>query len=356
MEVDFLIIGQGLAGTLLAFDLLDRGKKVLIVSDPSLPCASHIAAGLYNPVTGNKLVKTWKADVLFVELETYYRKLENLLEAKFLHATGIYRPFASMEEQNDWMAKSADPSFSSFVNKVVSHSHSSGLIHDPFGGVYLKTAGFVNTHIFLNAAKKYFKAKGCLVEELFLEDNLSLLGRGISYKKVSAGGIVLANGLGTTLGSLFSWLPFHPLKGEILEVSTNLQEEMVFNRGCFMLPTENGLWKVGSTYNWRQPDYEPSAQGKNELLEKLNHLFKSDVEVVAHKAGIRPSTVDRRPLVGRHPKHRQVIIFNGLGTKGVSLGPYFASELGAHLVNQCPLSKEVDIERYFSLYFERIAE
>jgi len=355
MEVDFLIIGQGLAGTLLAFDLLDRGKRVLVVSDPSLPCASRVAAGLYNPVTGNKLVKTWKADALFPELETYYRKLENLLEAKFLHTTGIYRPFASLEEQNDWMAKSADPSFSGFVNKVVSSSHNSGLFHDPFGGVYLKTAGFVNTNIFLNAAKKYLNDKGCLIEELFLEGNLTLLRGSISYKEISAGSVVLANGLGAAQVSLFSWLPFHPLKGEILEVKTNLREEMVFNRGCFMLPTEEGLWKVGSTYNWRQPDYEPSVQGKNELLEKLNHLFKSDVEIVVHRAGIRPSTADRRPLVGRHPKHRQVVIFNGLGTKGVSLGPYFASELGNYLVNQCPLSKDVDIERYFSLYFERIA-
>jgi len=355
MEVEFLIVGQGLAGTLLAFDLMSRGKKIMIISDPKQPCASRVAAGLYNPITGNKLVKTWKAEVLFSGLEAYYQQLEQLLLTKFLHTTGIYRPFTSLMEQNDWMAKSADPSFKDFVGQVASCSHESAMFNDPFGGVYLKNAGFLDTNVFLDSAKKYFHAKGCLAEELFLEEKVNLEAEGVVYGKINAYKLVLCNGLGAQKTSLFGWLPFHALKGEILEIKANLKAQMVFNRGCFMLPTTGGTWKVGSTYNWRQPDHIPSEEGKKELLQKLNQLYKGGVEIQNHLSGVRPSTADRRPLLGAHPEHPAVAIFNGLGTKGVSLGPHFAAEMARYLVSGEPLSKEVDIERYFSLYFERIA-
>ncbi|WP_416867221.1 MAG: NAD(P)/FAD-dependent oxidoreductase [Imperialibacter sp.] len=353
MEVDFLIIGQGLAGTTLAFELLGKGKKVMVMADSKQPCASKVAAGLYNPITGNRLVKTWKADSLFDIVESYYQSLESMLDVKFVHPIGIYRPFTSIDEQNDWMAKSADPQFSAYVVKVTSQPHDSQLFHDPYGGVHLRKAGFIDTTIFLEASKKYLQAKGCFTEEMFHEDNLSITNTGISYKDLKAGNLVLAQGVGAQRGNLFSWLPLHELKGEILEVSTSLGSNTIFNRGCFMLPAGNERWRVGSTYNWRQPDYLPTEQGKKEILEKLNHLYKGNVELTNHMVGIRPSTKDRRPFLGKHPAHENIHIFNGLGTKGVSLSPFFAREMADYLVGQKPLSREVSIERYFSLYFER---
>lgn len=353
MEVDFLITGQGLAGTTLAMELLGRGKKIVVMASASEPCASKIAAGLYNPITGNRLVKTWKADSLFETLEPYYRSLEIQLEASFLHPIGIYRPFTSTDEQNDWMAKSTDPGFEPFVSKVNAQPHASHLIHDPFGGVDLQNAGFIDSNVFLTAAKKYLESKGCFIEEMFHEDKLSIGKERIGYGQIEAKHFVDCRGVGSLDGPLFSWLPLHPLKGEILEVSANLEPSKVFNRGCFMLPGKAGKWKVGSTYNWREPNYLPTDAGKEEILRKLNHLYKGDVEVVGHMVGVRPSTKDRRPLLGRHPEHENVLIFNGMGTKGVSLSPFFAMELVDYLIDQKPLSKEVSIERYFSLYFER---
>ncbi len=353
MEVDFLIVGQGLAGTTLAFELLGKNKTVMVLADHSQPSASKIAAGLYNPITGNRLVKTWKADALFELVEPYYQEKEVLLNAKFVHPIGIYRPFTTLDEQNDWMAKSAEPQYAGFIDKVGGNPHSSHLFHDPFGGVYLKKAGFVDTGIFLEASKKYLIAKGCFVEEVFLEENLLVEKTGITYKGIQARELILAQGIGATDGDLFSWLPLHALKGEILEVATVLEDKTVFNRGCFMLPTGSGKWKVGSTYNWRQPNYQPTEEAKIEILEKLNHLYKGTVDVTNHLVGIRPSTKDRRPFLGRHPAHENVHVFNGLGTKGVSLSPFFAREMVDHLIDRKPISREVDIERYFSLYFER---
>ena len=56
MKVDYLIIGQGLAGSLLAWELIQRRCSVVVV-DNGNENASQIAAGLINPITGMRFVK-----------------------------------------------------------------------------------------------------------------------------------------------------------------------------------------------------------------------------------------------------------------------------------------------------------
>src|SRR5690554_1654655 len=108
MEVDFLLVGQGIAGTALSYRLLESGKKVHIVDAAEENDCSRVAAGLYNPVTGRKMVKTWFADHIFPEIEPFYHGLEETLKTKFIYNRPIYRPFSSIEEQNEWMGKSGD--------------------------------------------------------------------------------------------------------------------------------------------------------------------------------------------------------------------------------------------------------
>jgi glycine oxidase len=83
-----------------------------------------------------------------------------------------------------------------------------------------------------------------------------------------------------------------------------------------------------------------------ELTEKLNELAVFPYKITNQSWGIRPTTPDRRPILGAHPEHQNVLIFNGLGTKGVSLAPYFSQVLSELLENEVPLNKEVDIQRY----------
>ena len=53
--IDFLIVGHGLAGSVLAHMLLERGQRVVVLEDKSLHSASKVAAGLVNPLIGPKL-------------------------------------------------------------------------------------------------------------------------------------------------------------------------------------------------------------------------------------------------------------------------------------------------------------
>ena len=74
-----------------------------------------------------------------------------------------------------------------------------------------------------------------------------------------------------------------------------------------------------------------------------------DVELVDHRAGVRPATRDRMPFVGLHPQQSHVGIFNGFGSKGSLMIPWHARQLANYLANQQSLSEQADIRRYWQI-------
>jgi glycine oxidase len=345
MEIDFLLIGQGLAGTSLAYRLERAGKKVVLLDQPSKNISSRVAAGLYNPVTGKKMVKSWIAEKLFPELESFYEELEGVLGTKFLVKKNIYRPFLSIEEQNEWMGHSSDPLIHLFIEKIYTESQFQEL-KDPFGGVLLKKSGWMDINTYLDGMEKYFDQR--LVQDQFEEELLQKTNNGWKYKDLKFTGIIYCNGLGAMNSRFFNFLPFAPVKGEILEVEQDFDPEWIINRGVFRVPLEQGVFRVGSTYTWHDLDLGPTESAKNELIGKLENLIHIPVKKIrSHRHGIRPATRDRKPFLGKHPEEDGVYIFNGFGAKGVSLIPYFSAMMRDFLLQNRPLDSEVDIKRYF---------
>lgn len=345
MEYDFLIIGQGIAGSALGYRLREKGKKILLLDQPEKNISSRIAAGLYNPVTGKKMVKTWKGEVLFPALIDFYSKLEVETGRRFLVNKPIYRPFLSIEEQNEWMGHSSDPQIGMFIKQLYTESQSPKL-RDKFGGVLLDYSGWLNIHEFLEGMSALFGDS--LRYEEFDESELVFENQRWHYRGDGFSGIVYCNGLAAMKSAFFGFLPFAPVKGEILEVRQEFDPEMILNRGVFRVPLGGNVFRVGSTYTWHDLDQGPTISARKELVEKLEQLVREEVsEVVSHRFGIRPATRDRKPFLGKHPTSESVYIFNGFGAKGVSLVPYFSEEMVNFILDQKPLSVEVDIARYF---------
>jgi glycine/D-amino acid oxidase-like deaminating enzyme len=143
-----------------------------------------------------------------------------------------------------------------------------------------------------------------------------------------------------------------PLKGETILVRAPFEENIIVNRGVYIVPgLQQGEWRIGATYNFQDKAPGITAEAKTELEEKLNELMDIQYQCVSQEWGFRPTTPDRRPLLGRHPEQQALIIFNGFGTKGVSLAPYFSDVLLRWMENGIPLNKLVDIERYKSVYW-----
>ena len=352
-DFDYIVVGQGLAGSALSYQLIKAGKSVLVIDQDNKHTSSKVAAGLYNPVTGRKMVKTWNADLLFPYLVDFYKEIEAECHDKFLHEIPIYRPFISMEEQNEWMGKSSMPEYEKYVKQVHRRSYYRSM-KDEYGGIELNYSGYLDIPRYLTAIRKYLLAHEMLLEECFDINSVVYSEQLVSYKQYRANKLIFCEGVQSTGNQYWDWLPFKPVKGEILKIRTDLQANNILNRGVFVVPLEEGVFRVGSNYNNHDLTVQPTAKALEEIEGKLNELIDIKYEIIDHVAGVRPATRDRRPFLGVHPQHPNIGIFNGLGAKGVSLAPYYAEHYLKFLESGEELQQEVNISRYFSLYYDSL--
>lgn len=347
-KVDYIIVGQGLAGSSIALELLKHGRRIAVIDRGDKNQASRVAAGLFNPITGKNFVKTWKADELFPRLHRFYTDAQQLLSKRFFFPMPLYRPFLSVREQNEWMGKSVERDFLEYVADVRTSSYFPQQVNDPFGGILLRQTGFLDTATYLAAIRDYLLSCQSLSLSIFNEDNLVIDEGGVAYEDYRARRIIFCQGAATLSNKWFRKLPIRALKGETLTIKTQWKTDVMLNRGVYMVPGGvSGEFRVGSTY--KVNDYSPgnSEEGRAELEARLRELIVLPYEVVDQTWGIRPTAPDRRPILGRHPEFEQLVIFNGLGTKGVSLAPYFSGLLYRWLETRDPLPKEVDVTRYY---------
>ena len=346
---DYIIVGQGLAGSAVAVQLMKLGKKILVVDQPGKNTSSRIAAGLFNPVTGRKMVKTWLADTLFPYLHTFYREVEERTGSSFFHPMPLYRPFISIEEQNEWMGKSADTAYIPYIDTV--HTGPAyPYVNDTFGGLLLKQCGYLDTTRYIRAVESWITHEQTMLHETLDPGKLTVTENSVAYGPYEARNIIFCHGV--QANPFFSWLPIRPLKGETIRIRTERTDPVILNRGVYVVPAgKPGVWRVGSTYKFEDQSPEPTAEARHELEEKVQVLTNSPYEVIGQECGFRPTVPDHRPLLGNHPERKPIITFNGLGTKGVSLAPYFSEILVHSLENNIPVNKLVDIERYKSLYW-----
>jgi glycine oxidase len=344
-SVDYIIIGQGLAGSCLALEFLKRNISFLVIDKTNANSASRVAAGLFNPITGKTMEATWRANEIFSFLPEFYKSAEQATDEKLLHTLPIYRPFLSADESKKW-----EMSPHSFVTKVHLQSQYSTFINDNFGGLELNHCGFLDTNTFLSAVRRLLQQQNSLLEEDFAFE--AFHANSGSYKNYEFKKVIFCDGTAVGKNPFFNWLPIRKLKGETLKIQIDLPQSIIFNRGVFAVPLfEKNNFLVGSTYSH---DAQPgnTETGIAELNKKARILLKSDFSILSKTWGHRPTSPDRRPILGCHPEHKNLHVFNGLGTKGVSLAPFFAVQLVSYLQGQSELEPAVNIERFYSLYFQ----
>lgn len=344
-KVDFILVGQGIAGTWLAHELIKRGKDILVINHETENTSSNKAAGLYNPITGKKMVKTWLAKELFANLEENYSELETLLGARFLHKIPIYRPFGTVEEKNDWEAKIENAGYLNFVEETKSNSIGFKGVLDDLGGVLLKKTGYVDLRTLVSSFREYLIDKGQYLSEMFDYKALEFVGEKIVYKNIDADKVLFCEGPNLE-NPFWNDLPFKLVRGELIDIECDLPSDCIINRGVFMIP-KNGHHTVGSTYDHRHLTFEPQPEGISNLKQRLSKLFAGSYRIKNERAGIRPATFDRKPFIGLHPKKETLGIFNGFGTKGVSLTPYFATQFVDFLEGKSKIETEADVQRVY---------
>jgi glycine/D-amino acid oxidase-like deaminating enzyme len=347
MKTNYLLIGQGLAGSLLAHFLEQAGQRVFVIGQQNERAASSVAAGLINPITGRRFVKSWQVDCLIPFARTAYRALEQELGIPIFHERNILRALGSPQEENDWLARSADPAFEAYILGQADLSRYAGRIHPVFGYGEVRHSAQVEIGALVAAYRQYLEGKDAYREEAFDYQQLQLGAEGVVYQDITADTLVFCEGRWAKGNPFFSYLPFHGDKGEVLIVRIpEAGFEKILKQGIFIVPLSDGRYWVGSNYVKSPADDAPTAAGESFLRSALEDILQLPFEVLEHRAAIRPTVKDRRPFLGRHPQYSRLAIFNGLGTKGASLGPYWAHHLAAHLTAGAALDAAVDIGRF----------
>ena len=345
-KADYLIVGQGLAGSCLALALLVRGKRILVTDVTDVHSASRVAAGMFNPITSKVRATTWNADVLFPFLHTFYQKAESITGHRFYHPLPMYRPFPSGEDQKGW-----NDVTTVYLKELHLQSRYPQFVRDPFGGLELNHAGYVDTKTFVEAVKHYLTSLDCWVE---MSDSLSVNEDFLARCQELAVRVIFCEGVRVSENPFFKWLPLNRLKGEVLEVQVDLPEDIIFNRSVYLVPGVNGF-RAGSTYD-RSGVEGNSKEGILDIEQRLIILLSVDFTTTGSDWGFRPVVRDRRPILGEHPERRGVYIFNGLGTKGVSLAPWSANSLAGWMEGSESLPDELNISRFYPLYFKYLQD
>ena len=354
MIYDFLIIGHGLAGSILAHTLSESGVKIRVIDEPKSNSASNVAAGLMNPLAGKRFAKSWLADELIPFATQFYQDLEANLQVKLLYQKPILKLFSSVEEQNNWMGKSAGKEYNDFIQTVFTTLPASEHIKQEQGGIAIAQGGYVDVPLLLSSLRALREQKQEIETSRFNFTDLEIEEDSIRYKQITAKSIIFSEGYKGAGNPFFSWLPYALNKGELLDIAyNNFPEEYIYNKAVYVLGIGSGTLRVGATYNWREVNENKTPEAKAELLEKFSDLVKKPFQVQDHKVGIRPAVRDRRPLIGTHPRHAAIKVFNGMGSKGVMMAPYLAWHFKEVLAQRGELHKDVNISRYLTLYKEQ---
>ncbi len=344
-KVDYIIVGCGLAGIAFCEQLRAHNQSFLVFEDASQH-SSSVAVGLYNPVVLKRFTEVWKAKELLELALPKYQILEQLLNATLDYKHPVYRRFSSIEEQNQWFLASDKPKLADYLSTNIL-KNSSTEIHAPYGFGEVLHSGRIDTAELIKRYRRHLIEQELLIEESFSYDDLIIKNDSILYKEIESKNVIFAEGFGVLKNPYFKTLPLRVAKGEIITIKApKLKIDFILKASVFIVPLNDNLYAVGATYNWEDKTNVSTDKAKQELLNKLKTIISCEFEVVDHVAGIRPTVKDRRPLVGRHSKCKNVYVLNGLGTRGVMIAPYVANALYNFIEKQMPLDKEIDINRF----------
>jgi glycine/D-amino acid oxidase-like deaminating enzyme len=325
------IVGQGLAGSLLAWRALKEGCTVELFDSGHARSASRVGAGIINPVTGQRLVKSWRVDEFLPRALATYRELEHELRLPLLQSFRVRRLFRSEAERRTACEKFDRGDLRPFVSSIDA------------GGAWIEPAYRVDTARLIETLRQRWLRQGLLHETTFPDGDFS------PQNASSAPGTltVWCRGAGELASPRFRFAPLSPARGEIISLETTaLDPATILNAGFWLVPTSATRARLGATFEPGVSSGQITPEARQILEAAARVLLSRPFEITAQETGLRVTVSDKHPVIGRHPSAPQHGIFNGLGSKGALLAPFLAGQWCAHFLHAAPLDPAVDVSRF----------
>ena len=339
-----LVVGMGLAGLAYAEQLRRKGLSFHVI-DKGFGGSSKIAAGIYNPTVLKRFSLAWKGDLFHSYALPFYKELQEHLQSEFIFPTPIHKIFSKVSEHNSWVVASDQNSLSPFLDPQI-HS----IINTEIKGVYgygkVNHTGRIATQTLLNDFIQSLNTNQ-FSKETFEYSKLLISNTVVKYKGIKAKHIVFCEGYQMVNNPFFNSLPLVGSKGEILIIKTKkLQSKPIIKASIFLAPMGDDLYWAGATFERDDKTLKKTLKGREWIEERIQKIIVSDYEVVEHITEIRPTVMDRRPLIGTHPDYNNVHLLNGFGTRGVLGAPLLSKWLLDYIMGQFELPEVVNLRRF----------
>lgn len=337
-KIDHLIIGQGLAGSLLAYQLIQLGQRVMVVDNNLFGSSSKVAAGLINPITGHRLNLN---DDFFDNLRTakeFYTSIETQLKQTFLSQLTQKRLIKNAG-QHSYLSKRLDQIE---YQELIATNSGAEFKQNEFGAACINHTYMVNTKALLNELKAWlqqqqsYRAFSCSYEAIETSDF------GIKLADIHAKNIVFCEGYQAINNPWLKHLPFKLAKGEILTLELDMPVTQMLSWGNWLVPELSlNSAKLGANYAWNDTELKPTDGVREALLDSLQQHTFFNARVRRHEVGIRPTTTARKAFVGPLSNLKNAYCFNGFGSKGCLTIPSHVQLLSEHLMHNSPLPLEL---------------
>ncbi len=332
---DIAIVGQGIAGTLMAHFLESYGKRVLVIDNGFQGSSSMVAAGIVNPVTGRNFVRSWRIHEFLPFAKDVYDTINAKLNIDCYTIANIIRALDTIEDENNWLARTQDDLVGQFMCTQADISEFEGKINKPLALGELHQTFRVHFAEILKAYKQYLQNKSSYLEDRFDYSKLVILDQGFTYEDYTFTELVFCEGYQTIHNPFFPKIGMAPSKGEVLIVKIpNANFRKMYKDKVFFVHQYDDIYWVGSGYDWDISSEAPTEKAFKTLSDEVARVLKVPYEIMEHKAAIRPTMHGRRPVFKVHQEISNMYLFNGLGTKGGSIGPFAAAQFARYIVHK----------------------
>jgi len=347
MLYDLIIVGQGIAGTVLYDHLKDKFKKILIISNTNFIDSTKVASGVYNPISLRRCVLSWKINQIMPTSLSYYQKLQNQINKKIIFPLNIIKLFFNKSDLDMWTVKQNNTEVGKYI-KEIHNKTDYKYLNKNLGGAIISPSGYVDINLIREFFLNKMKEINIFLNEIFDYSRLKISSSVINYKNIQAKKIVFCEGDRGSLNPFFNKRMFNLCKGEVITIKTakDFVLKHIISKEIFILPKKTNVFQIGSTYDRDYNSRDKTNQAKDFLINKLDKILNIDYKIISHKSSIRPTVIDRRPIIGSHKKHKNMYIFNGFGSKSVTLVPYFAKIFSHNLLLNKPMITEVSPCRF----------
>jgi len=359
-QSDFCILGGGIAGLSLADSLKKYDFSTIVIDANTIGSgASGVPGGLVNPATGRRAKKSWKAEQCYEAIASNLEKVQNSEPEQFYINNGLLRPALlekmarKMKEQYEsttwpdgwcqWKSKAEIQEIHPGINCVD-------------GGLWLPIGLTVNIGKYMQAYARYLENHGTHIltgqqPQKIYKDNTWHVE--LPETTIRAKYVVFATGHRIAKSEYWDWLPINLIKGQIAAFKP-ANDPLSFSHSISSLGyianlNQDNTFVQGSTYEHDFGHLNPDNDGEAYLRKRMRRTLPQLEEqsaVVDQWAGVRTSTPDYKPILGKHPTNKNMHVFAALGSKGLLYGKFLAEHYANHFVNGQALYPEIAIDRF----------